>query len=476
MTDDHSAHPDRRHPALTAVLPALAMALVHGVVLHREYPDLGRGAVTLGLVAGLLYWVLALKMDRLVEYWETRRGSTDISARQAGFGLVLRLYPLLLLVPEFYDTTRSVHNQQTRNFLVLQGVPELLLCHLTMLVSLGALLVARLRVDRLRAAVALLVAVNFVAYFFRNQGEYNVIHVVRQLQQWHDVPGPWRHRVLVPWLFEGLSAVGLVSTESLFSALFVISVPVVFFTILLLDDLLQRFGEGGFWLAALTPLLLIFGFDVVYVTTLPELLFAALFLRYAVDRRLVPCLVVLALGVLNRESFVVFSVSYLVLAWQGQGQRRFDRRLLYEVAAIAAVAGGLRLMTWLALGHHKVVEIHRMENLRNLWRYIEVVLGLRDHPKSLLHHKNFVYAVNKPLMVFASLHLAALFLGRRAARFWLATVVVSALYLVLILLFGKLNESRMLFVTLPLVLLTLHTSLRGTGGELELEGEGEGEG
>ncbi len=462
MTDAHPAHQDPRHRALTAIPAAIAMALVHGVVLHREYLDLGRGAVTLGLATGLLYWALTWKMDRLVKAWETRSGGVDLWARQAGLGVILRIYPLLLLVPEFYDATRAVHNEQTRNFLVLQGLPELLLCHLTMVVSLGALGVARLRIDRLRVAVALLVAVNFVGYFFRNQGEYNVIHVVRQLQQWHDLPGPWRHRVLVPWVFEGLAAMGLVSTESLFSALFVVSIPLVFFTILILADLLDRQGEGGFWLAALSPLLLVFGFDVIYVTTLPEVLFAALFLRYAVDRRLVPCLVVLALGVMNRESFVIFSLSYLVLAWQGE--RRLDRRLLWEGVAIAAVAGGLRLMTWLALGHHRVVEIHRMENLRSLWHYIEVVLGMRDHPKSLLHHKNFVYAVNKPLMVFASLHLAALFLGRRTGRFWLTTVVVFALYMVLIVLFGKLNESRMLFVTLPLVLLTLHASLRSADG------------
>jgi hypothetical protein len=330
---------------------------------------------------------------------------------------------------------------------------------MTLLLSLGALGVARLRLDRLRVAVALLVAVSFVGYFFRQQGEYTVIHVVRQLQEWHDLPGPWRHRVLVPWLFEGLSAVGLVSSESLFAALFVISIPMVFFTILVLGDLLDRQGDGGFWLAALAPLLLVFGFDVIYVTTLPELLIAALFLRYAVDRRLVPCLVVLALGVLNRESFVVFATCYLVLAWQDQG--RIDRRLLWEATAMAAIAGGLRLATWLGLGPHRVAEIHWTENLRSLQQYVEVVLGTRDHPKSPLHHKNFVYAVNKPLMVFASLHFVALFLGRRAARFWLATLVVFALYLALILLFGKLNESRLLFVTLPLVLLTLHTALRG---------------
>lgn len=435
------------------------MALAHGVLLHREFPGLGRGAVSLGLLVGLLYWAFTWKLDRLVALWETRRGAEQSEQRQQGLGLVLRVYPFLLLVPEFYDAAAGAHNHQTRNFLVLQGVPELLLCHLTMLVSLGVLLVSRLRLDRLRVAVALLVAVNFVAHFFRHQGEYKVIHVLRQLQEWQELPGPWRHRVLVPWVFEGLSRVGLVAEESLFAGLFVLSIPLVFFTILVLGDLLERFGTGGFWLAALAPLLLVFGFDVIYVTTLPELLFAALFLRYAVDRRFVPCVVVLALGVLNRESFAVYGVCYFVLAWQDQ--RRIDSRLLQEALAFAAVAGGLRLATWLGVGQHRVVELHRAENLQSLRHYAEVVLGARDHSRSPFHHTNFVYAVNKPLMVFASLHLAALVLGRRARRFWLSTVVVLALYLALILIFGKLNESRLLFVTLPLVLLTLHTSLLG---------------
>jgi hypothetical protein len=198
---------------------------------------------------------------------------------------------------------------------------------------------------------------------------------------------------------------------------------------------------------------------VVYVQTLPDLLFACLFLRLAWDGRFRPALVVAGLGILNRESFVLLTLAFPLLAWAREGYRP-TRPVILQGLAFVGLFALARLSIEAALGHFQTVEWHSAENWRHLGRFLRTVVGTLVPHDTERHWRGDVFAVNRQLAFLASLPLVAFWFGWRGHRGLLVTTaILYAAHLALIMAFGMLNESRVLFGLTPLVLATVHAGL-----------------
>ena len=123
---------------LSALPGAVAFGVAHAVLLVRFYPGLGGSRAAVGVAAALLWFVLDQGLPGLVRALAPAGTGVAFKTRVSAVLAVFRLYPFILLVPEYFEPDERTFNVTTRNFLVLEDAGMLILAHLLQLTGIAA--------------------------------------------------------------------------------------------------------------------------------------------------------------------------------------------------------------------------------------------------------------------------------------------------------------------------------------------------
>jgi hypothetical protein len=300
----------------------------------------------------------------------------------------------------------------------------------------------------------------------------SALHILRngEVMEWglracmeRTAPGPWRFRILFPEIVNGISRICPADVVAFHLAARVVSIVLTF--VLTYRVLRKHVGldhRSAFLLPFLYLLATPFSWDYLYITDFPEVLFSCAMMAAVLSGRRWVAALVFLVGLLNRDTMVFGLVFYLIYTIYpaklrlGEMFRSMTREwktlLLLVGLGIAAI-----LLKWAVIkgyGAARLTENKWDGNLANVNMYLQCLAGHvpgipGDSPVSRF------MAFSGGLYIVVALYVTRIN-GRFIAGFCGATIFL----LTCTLEYANLDETRVLFPTLPYLLFCLATILK----------------
>ncbi|MBI1935248.1 hypothetical protein HYS31_02305 [Candidatus Woesearchaeota archaeon] len=279
--------------------------------------------------------------------------------------------------------------------------------------------------------------------------------------------GPVKYRILVPELIN-LSA-WITGLDNIFGLMVIFrfaSLGLVFFS----TYLLVRLFSNNHYLALFMPLLYIFmvpfSWDVLYVTDFPEIFLGTLFIYSMFRKKYALSFIFFILGALNRDT-IIFNLAFFVFYSLLKDKNPIrnigrtiakNRKLFLIILLMLAVSIMLKFAIISLYGKTWMMERQLAANLYSIKDYISRFERFNFQDYNSGTNRFFAF-----LTFSGGLYAAVIIFYRKVPMpFLLSFLLAFVLFIPLYFYIGTINETRILYVFYPYMIICLAYILKGS--------------